>query len=76
MDMRIKLQPHKAEFTLTAFPARATDFKIHFATVVFYVDRLGMNPSVINGHVKGLKSHNALYTINHTEVLTYTIPAG
>ena len=76
MDMRIKLQPHKAEFALTAFPARATDLKINLNSVVLYVDRLEMNPSVINGHAKGLKSQNALYPINHTELLTYTIPAG
>ena len=76
MDMRNKLQPHKAEFDLTAFPAKATDFKIHFDTVALYVDRLELNPSVIYGHAKDLKSYNALYLINHAELLTYTIPAG
>ena len=76
MDMWIKLQPHKAEFAITAFPAKATDFEIHFHIFVHYVDRLEMNPSVISGYTEGLKSHNALYPINHTELSTYKIPAG
>ena len=74
MDMRIKLQPNKPEFVLNSYHATPPDFKINVA--VLYVDRLGMNPSVINGHAKGLNSQNALYPINHTQLLTYTIPAG
>ena len=49
-DMRIKLQPNKPEFALSEYPAAATDHKIHFESVMLYVDRLEMNPSVINGH--------------------------
>ena len=74
-DMRIKLTPHKPEFILNAFGAKK-DFKINFLSVILYVDRLELNPSVINGHAVGLAKQNARYFINHTDLLTYTIPAG
>ena len=75
-DMRIKLLPNKPEFALNAYPTTATDYKINFESVVLYVDRWEMNPSVINGHAKGLETQNAIYPINHSDVLSYTIPAG
>lgn len=74
-DMRVKLLPHKPEFILNAFGAK-TDFKINFESVILYVDRIELNPSVINGHAVGLKKQNAHYFINHTDILTFTIPKG
>lgn len=75
-DIRIKLIPSKPEYALMAFPTAATDFRINFESVVLYVDRVELNPSVINGHAMGLKTDNARYFINHSELLNYTIPAG
>ena len=75
-DMRLKLMPNKPEHALLSFTTKATDFKINFESIILYVDRAELNPSVINGHAMGLKSDNARYFINHTELLNYTIPAG
>ena len=77
--MTIKLIPNKPEFVLNAFgtkAAAAKKFKISFEKVVLYAERLEMNPSVINGHAMGLNTQNARYFINHTELLTYTVPKG
>lgn len=74
--MRIKLIPNKPEFLLNAYGATPPKYKIEFEQVILYVERLEMNPSVINGHAIGLKRQNARYFINHTDLLTYTIPAG
>lgn len=76
--MRIKLTPNKPEFLLNCYSAAklSPKFKISFEKVILYVERLEMNPSVVNGHAVGLKSQNAHYYINHTDLLTYTIPAG
>ena len=74
-DLRIKLTPSKAEFALNAFGVKK-DFKIEFEQVVLYVHRVEMNPSVINGHVLGMKRQNALYPLLHSELITFTIPKG
>lgn len=73
-DMRIKLTPSKPEFALNAFGT--ADFKINFQKVILYVPRMELNPSVINGHAIGLKRQNAFYNLDHTELITYTIPKG
>ena len=73
-DMRIKLNPSKPEFALNAYGS--TDFKILFEEVILYVHRVELNPSVINGHALGLRKQNAHYPLNHTEMITFTIPKG
>ena len=73
-DMRIRLLPAKPEFALNAY---GTDsFKIKFETVSLHARRMLLNPSVINGHATGLNKHNAIYPVNHTELITFTIPRG
>ena len=74
-DLRIKFTPSKAAFALQATGA-SKDFKIHFEEVVLYVHRAEMNPSVINGHMMGMKKRNAMYPIQHTKLITFTIPKG
>ena len=77
-SLRIRLTPNKPEFALNAYPvaAGAKKFKVLFENVILYANRLEMNPSVINGHAVGLSSQNARYFINHSDLLTYTIPKG
>ena len=73
-DMRIKLTPSKPEFVLNAYGT--SDFKIKFTNVILYVNRVELNPSVINGHATGLNRHNAIYPLLHNEMITFTIPKG
>ena len=74
-DMRIKFIPSKPEFVLNAF-GTTTDFKIKFESAVLEVRRITLNPSVINGHASGLQKQNALYPLNHSDHITFTIPKG
>ena len=73
-DMRIRLLPAKPEFALNAFGAGA--FKIQFETVSLHARRMLLNPSVINGHAAGMNKQNAIYIVNHTKLITFTIPRG
>ena len=73
-DLRLKFIPSKPEFALNAFGT--ADFKIIFESAVLDVKRVLLNPSVINGHQSGLAKQNALYPLNHTEIITFTIPKG
>ena len=75
-ELRIKFTPNKPEFILHSYATKAPKFKIVFDQVVLYLERLKMNSSVINGHALGLKTQNAHYFINHTNLLSYTIPTG
>ena len=77
VGLRIKLTPNKPEFLLNSYSTKAAKkYKVIFNEVILYVERLEMNPSVINGHAVGMKTQNAHYFINHTNLLTYTIPKG
>lgn len=73
--MRIHLLPSEPSFSFNVFAA-TTQVKIKFEEVVLYVPRVKVNPSVINGHAKGLQRRNALYPMQHHEVTTFTIPKG
>lgn len=73
-DMRFRFLPSKPEFALNAYGTE--NFRIKFESVVLYVRRMLLNPSVINGHATGLNKYNAIYPINHTEVVNFTIPQG
>lgn len=72
-DLRIKLTLNKPEFLLNAY-GKVHDFKIHMVDITLYVERILANPSVISGHMSGLNHQNAIYPINHTKLLTFTIP--
>ena len=74
-DMRIKLRPSKPEFVLNAYGA-TKEFNIEFEDVILYVTRYTVNPSVINGHATGLSRQNAIYPVNHCELLPYSVPKG
>ena len=72
-SMRLKLTLNKPEFLLNAYAA-VTKFKIHIEDITLYIRRVTVNPSVIKGHMSGLTTQNALYPIQHTKLMTFTIP--
>ena len=71
--MRLKLILSKPEFLLNAY-ASVTDFNIHIQEITFYIRRVMVNPSVIKWHMIGLNTQNALYPVQHTKLMTFTIP--
>ena len=74
-DMRFRLLPQKADFALMAH-GTTSGFKIVFEKVTLHVRRIILNPSVINGHAAGMNKQNAIYPLNHTELINFTIPKG
>ena len=74
VNMRLKFVRAKSEFVLLTF---GTDkYKVNITSAILYVRKVLMNPKVINDHSHGLKSHNAIYPINHSELTSFTIPHG
>ena len=73
--MRLKLTLNNTDFALNAY-AKTTKFKIQMVDITVYIRRVVPNPSVIRGHAEGLNRHNAIYPIQHTKLLTFTIPKG
>ena len=51
-----------------------TDFKFTITNAALRVRRVTVNPSVINGHAVGLRKHNAIYPVLHTDITNFTIP--
>jgi len=72
LDVHIKLVRAKSDFYM--FGAAAGRVQIH--TAVLYVRRVKIEPSIILEHEKQLLTHNAIYPVQHTEMLTYTIAQG
>lgn len=81
IDVGIKLVPSKPEFQTLMFTAntvdnRATALKVIYEKAVLYVRRVKAIPSFINGLEESLNSQNAIYPLQRTELITYTIPQG
>ena len=74
-DMRLRLVPQKPEFALNSYETGGA-YRIVFQEVILDVRRLLLNPSVINGHAVGLRDKNAVYPINHSKLINFTIPKG
>lgn len=72
-SMRLKLTLNKPEFLLNAHAA-VTNFKIQMEDITLYIRRVTVNPSVIQGHTAGLNTQNVLYPVQHTKLVTFTIP--
>jgi len=71
MDVHIKLVRAKSSFYMFGAPG-----KVKILNAVLYVRRVKIEPSIILEHEKQLLTQNAIYPVQHTELLTYTIPQG
>ena len=79
IDVKIKLTQGKPEFFFmiedaTAAADRAVNFEITRA--MLYVRRVQMTPSVLLQDETTLITRNALYPVQHTELITFTIANG
>ena len=75
VDVNIKLVRSKSEFHLMSSADNDTS-RVQIEDAVLYVRRVKVSPGTIMEHEKQLLSQNALYPIQHTQMSTYTIPAG
>lgn len=81
VDIGIKLVPSKPEFqslllTTAGTANTATALKVVYEKAVLFVRRVKAVPSFINGMEEKLNMQNAVYPIQRSEVITYTIPQG
>ena len=75
VDVRIKLTRSKSNFQLLT-DATEKGVKTVIEEAVLYVRRVKVTPSVLLGHQIGLKENNAIYTIQQSDLQTYTISQG
>ena len=71
VDVHLKLIRAKPEFCLIGTAARVV-----IEDAVLYVRRVKVSPGVIMKHAEQMSQMNALYPIQHSQLITYTIPSG
>ena len=71
VDVHLKLIRAKPEFCLMGAQAR-----VDIESAVLYVRRVKVSPGVIMKHAEQLSQMNALYPVQHSRLITYTIPSG
>ena len=71
VDVHLKLIRAKPEFCLMGTAAR-----VDIESAVLYVRRVKVSPGVIMKHAEQMTQVNALYPVQHSRLITYTIPAG
>lgn len=78
VSMRLQLMLNKSTFVLMADAADkdTVDPKIHIKAARLYVRRAKVDDAVRLGHEIGLRSMNAMYPYQRSEVVTATIPAN
>ena len=75
VDVRLKLTRSKKTFFLLTDGAEK-GVKNLIEEAVLYVRRVKVSPSVLLGHEIGLSSSNAIYPIQQSDLLSYTIAQG
>jgi hypothetical protein len=73
LDVHINLIRNKSDFCLFGGAAGS---RVQLESAVLYVRKVQLDPSVILSHEKALIKENAVYPIQRTQMLTYTIPVG
>jgi hypothetical protein len=76
LDMKIKLQRTKPEFSMLALGTDKPNVEIRITDATLYVRRVNVLPSIMLDHEEVLRTKNAIYPVQHTEMVTYTIPSG
>jgi len=73
--LRVKLCPSKADFVIINGGKKGA-MVVKFESAILKVRKVKVAPSVSLGHEMGLNRHNAIYPIQQSEMLTYTIAQG
>ena len=72
-SVKIKLHPNNRKFYLMA---AADSYKLDIVSARFELEKLEMNPDLLNEHADKLRKQNAIYPIRRGEMKTFSIPAG
>ena len=76
VDIRLTFKRAPTEFVLSDYAATPGAYKIVITKAYLEVRRAVIVPEIINAHASGLMKQNAIYPVNHTRLITYTIPKG
>ena len=78
VDVRLKLNRSKNDFVIIGGTGTSTkgQYRVVFKQAILYVRKVKVDPSVIMGHDLGLQSNNAIYPIQKSELMTYTVMQG
>ena len=75
VNVRVKLTRSNVDF-VTQNNAVVGDVKVVMEKVCLYVRKVKVNPTVLLAHEEGLKNCNAIYPLQQSEMVSYSIPAG
>lgn len=80
VDIRLKLTHSNPSFNLVSLKpdedTAAVAAKVQFEEAYLLVRRVKVSPDTIRQHETGLQLQNAVYPIQKTEMLTYTVASG
>ena len=76
VDLRLNFKRTSSEFVLSDYAAKPGSYKINILKAVLEIRRAVIVPMIINAHAKGILERNAIYPVNHTRLITFTIPTG
>lgn len=72
-SLKIKLYPNNPKFYLMA---ATDDFKVKIKTARLELEKITINPDLLNDHAARLMKQNAIYPIRRGDIKTFSIPAG
>ena len=75
VNVRIKMTRSKLDFLIQNGGTRG-DVKVVMEKACLYVRKIKVNPTVLTAHEDGLERMNAIYPIQQSDMLSYTISAG
>jgi hypothetical protein len=76
VDMRVKLARHSDAFALMAFEDDAKDSQLHLEEAILYVQKVNLSTSTQLALETMLRTHNALYNMQRTELKSFTVAKG
>ena len=75
VDIRLKFTRQDNSFAIFS-NVNAANFKVIIRDAILYVRKVSISPSIVNAHTDGLRLHNAIYPVQHTEMTTFSIAQG
>lgn len=72
-SVRVKLYPNNPRFYLMA---GADDYKVKIKSARLELEKLTINPDLLNNHSQKLMKQNAIYPLRRGDIKTFSIPTG
>lgn len=72
-SLKIKLYPNNRKFYLMA---AADEFKVKIKSARLELEKMTINPDLLNEHALKLQKQNAIYPLRRGDIKTFSIPTG